>query len=325
MSYDRKTPAFIRDNPQRYTLYPIHHPDIWNEYKKQQACTWVAEEIDFSKDREQFDEMPPAEQHLIKSVLCFFAGTDAIVSLNAIENFCKEVPVLEAQFCYMFQSYMENVHSESYSMMIDAYISDPVEKDSILRDVSFMESVRRKTEFAERFMKMPDALPSRLMAFVIVEGLFFSTSFAVVFWYKQKNMLQALTKSNTFIARDEGQHVAFGVLIYNKFHDVRLSTPEADDMFREAVAIEKQFVKEMMPEKFAGMNVDLMCQYVEFVADTLRTMLGYSLMYGTKNPFPFMDLLGMDNRDNFFEGVPTQYRNASVMNEARELSFTEDF
>lgn len=328
MSAPQQTVAFLKENPQRYILYPLVHHDIWNSYKTQMSCLWTAEEVDFAKDREDFDALTDEEKSVIKAVLTFFAGTDTIVSLNIIENFCRQIPVLEAQICYTFQSMMENVHSESYSMMIDTYISDPFEKDAILHSVTELPSVRRKMQFAEKYRQMDDsdaALAHRLMAFVIVEGLFFSTSFAIIFWFKQKNTLQALTTANTFIARDEGMHVKFGALLYGKMPEIRLSPSACDEMFLEAIAIEKQFVNEMIESKMLGMNVDLMCQYVDYVADTLRNLLGYSDISGVKNPFSFMDLLGMDGRDNFFEGVPTQYRRSTILNENTDLEFNEEF
>lgn len=316
--------AFLRTE-QRYILYPLVHDDIWECYKTQMACFWTAEEVDFSKDREDFDGLDEDEKHVIKAVLTFFAGTDTIVTLNILENFCRDIPVLEAQICYTYQSMIENVHSESYSMMIDTFISDPFEKSDILHMVSSLDSVREKMAFADEYRLETKSLTERLAAFVIVEGLFFSSSFAVIFWFKQKNTLKALTTANTFIARDEGMHVRFGALLYSKMPEIRLSLEEVDALFSKAVRIEKSFVSEMIESKMLGMNVDLMCQYVDYVSDTLRVMLGYPAVSNVRNPFPFMDMLGMDGRDNFFEGVPTQYRKSTILNENKDLDFTDDF
>lgn len=327
-----KRPVFLCGE-NRKALYPIVHEDIFEEYKIQFANLWIADEIDFSNDREQFEKLPKDEQHLLKVVLSFFAGADTIVSLNVIENFCKEIHVLEAQICYTFQAMMENIHSEAYSMMIDAFISDPIEKERLFLNIEALDSVNQKIQFAEKFrnLKQRDdedfgSLAKRLLAFIIVEGLFFSSSFAIIFWYKQKNILDALTKSNTFIARDEGRHVLFGALIYSKLPELRLSDDECTEIFREAVSIEKKYVEEMLTTKHVGMNQELMCQYVEYVADTLRVMLDYPVMYGAMNPFTFMDMLGMDGRDNFFESVPTQYRKSAIFNEGKDLAdLVEDF
>lgn len=313
-------------SPQRFTLYPIQHHDVFAMYKTQLACFWVADEIDFAQDRNQFDAMTESERRFVKCILAFFAGTDAVVSLNIMDNFCQQVPVLEAQICYTYQAMMENIHSEAYSMMIDTYISDPVEKDRVLRDVSALPSVQRKMEWADRIRTDTSvSLAHRLFAYVIVEGLFFSSAFAGIFWFKQRNMLPALTKSNTLIARDEGQHVAFGALMYSKLSESRLNDGDAVQLMREAVNIEHAFVDDTIVGKHLGMNADLMRDYVEFVADTLLGTLGYKAVYHKSNPFAYMDLLGMDGRDNFFEGTPTQYQRGAVLNQGKDLELTDDF
>lgn len=310
---------------QRFTLYPIEHEDIFNAYKTQLACMWVANEIDYSKDRMQFDALNGDEQHFLKCILSFFAASDSVVSLNILENFCAQIPVLEAQVCYTYQAMMENIHSEAYSMMIDTYVSDPLEKEQLLRDVSLKVSVQRKMDWANRYRHADVSVATRVVAYVIVEGLYFSSAFAGIFWFKQRNVLPALTKSNTLIARDEGQHVAFGALLYSKLTATRLPTQAVVDMMRDAVAVEHAFVRETIVGKHLGMNADLMCQYVEFVADGLLVMLGYDKVWNSTNPFPYMDLLGMDGRDNFFEGVPTQYQRGAVLNQGLRLELTDDF
>jgi ribonucleotide reductase beta subunit family protein with ferritin-like domain len=314
----------LNANDQRYTLYPILHDDIFAAYKTQLACFWVADEIDYSKDREQFDALTPEEQHFIKCILSFFAATDAVVSLNIMDNFCAAVPLLEAQICYTYQAMMENIHSEAYSMMIDAYVSDPIEKRKLLRDVSAMPSVNRKMQWALRLKQDDKAtLAERLVGFVIVEGVFFSSAFASIFWFKQRNLLPALTKSNTLIARDEGQHCNFGALIYSKL-DGRLPQARVHQMFEEAVDIEHQFVDETITANYLGMNATLMRQYVQVVADQMLGLLGYEPLYRSTNPFEFMELLGMDARDNFFETVPAQYQRGAVLNEARDIDHVTD-
>lgn len=305
-------PEPLLTGPQRYTVYPIQHDDIWKQYKKQLAALWTAEEIDFSHDREQFNSaaLNDAERHFIKSVLAFFAGTDTVVSLNLMEHFCREVRPIEAQIAYTFQAMMENVHAEVYSIMIETFVTDNAEKDALFGRLGDMRSVHLKLAWAERWRLSPDApFAKRLVGFVIVEGLFFSGAFCAIYWIKQRNLLPGLTSSNAFIARDEGMHTEFGALLYSKVAN-RLPEDEVRAMFREAVAVEKEFITESIPCRMIGMNQELMAQYIEYVADGLLGMLGYATMFGSKNPFAFMDLIGMDSRPNMFETRPTEYQRA---------------
>ena len=312
------------ETKQRFALYPIEYPDIYECYQKQLACFWVANEVDFAADRNQFDALTPNEQTLVKGILAFFAASDSVVALNITDNFCKDVPVLEAQMTYAYQSMMEGIHSEAYSIMIDVLISDPSEKVELLQNLQHVPSVALKNAWANRYRDGNLSFAQRIVAYVIVEGLFFSSSFAGIFWFKQRNLLPALTKSNTFIARDEGQHVQFGALIYSKLVN-KLTQSQMHDMMSDAVEVERKFVHDTLPDRLMGLNADIMCQYVEFVADTLLQLLGYNKLYNRENPLQYMELLGLSGRDNFFESVPSNYQKSAVLNQNAEIAFVEDF
>jgi ribonucleotide reductase beta subunit family protein with ferritin-like domain len=326
----------------RLTVFPIEHPDIWAAYKRQLACFWTAEEIDFSRDREHWENnINEKERHFLKHVLTFFAGSDSIVSINLMDNFCREVSCLEAKHVYTFQAQMENVHAETYSLMIETFIKDPAEKQAIYQDLGRMPSVIRKVEWARKWASSGADEPfhRRLVAFAIVEGLFFSGAFCAIYWIKHYRgaLLPGLTKSNEFIARDEGQHTDFACLLYRK---LRRRMPEAEviEMFSEAISIEKEFICEAIPCRLIGMNADLMCQYIEYVADNLLRALEYAPIFGSENPYGFMEMIGMGARSNFFEERPSLYQRHDVLNIDKQKAaggaaasggaediFTEDF
>ncbi|OYV74834.1 MAG: hypothetical protein B7Z66_15160 [Chromatiales bacterium 21-64-14] len=325
------TDASERDEPiqrsqQRLTVYPIHHPDVWHHYKKQLASFWTAEEIDFSKDRDQWNtKLTEDERRFVRGILAFFAASDSVVSLNIMNSFCKDVSMLEAQIAYTFQAMMENVHAEVYSIMIDVYVTDPDERDDMFSNLGSLPCVRRKVEWAQRWSLCQGqeqgqeqgqaTFARRLLAYAIVEGVFFSGAFCAIYWLKQRNLLPGLTKSNEFIARDEGQHTEFACLLYGKLVSTRLAEPEAHAIFREAVEIEADFITESIPCRLVGMNAALMTQYIQYVADGLLCKLGYRTIYGSENPFAFMDLIGMTGRSNFFEERVSMYQRADVLNE----------
>jgi ribonucleoside-diphosphate reductase beta chain len=314
---------------QRLTVYPIEHADVWRAYKTQVASFWTAEEVDFSKDREQWTQrLTDDERFFVKSVLAFFAASDSVVSLNLMGNFCKEVTALEAQIAYTYQAAMENIHAEVYSIMIDTYIQDPAEKADMFENMGSLPSVQSKVAWAQRWAASGADFPSRLLAFVVVEGLFFSGAFCAIYWLKQRGLLPGLTKSNEFIARDEGQHTDFACLLYNKLQPhSRLPQATVHDLFRESVAVEKEFIIESIPCKMVGMNSDLMAQYIEYVADGILLKLGLAKLYGTANPFSFMDLIGMGGRSNFFEERVSLYQRADVLSKdtTRDTIYDEDF
>jgi ribonucleoside-diphosphate reductase beta chain len=320
---------FASDPKPRLSMYPIEFPDIWEQYKAQVASFWTAEEIDFSKDREQWNSLlTDDERAFIKSVLAFFAGSDSVVSLNLMNNFCREVPIMEAQVAYTYQAAIENIHSEVYSIMIDTYVQDPREKADVLGNLGSMQYVRDKVAWAEKWALKSDGgenaedFPRRLLAFVIVEGLFFSGAFCAIYWIKQRNLLPGLTKSNEFIARDEGMHTQFGMLLYSKLAPQRrLSQDAVHAIFRDAIDIEKRFITESVPCGLVGMNARLMAQYIEHVADGLLAGLGYERLFNASNPFPFMELIGLNARSNFFEERVSLYQKAVVS----DLEYTDDF
>jgi ribonucleotide reductase beta subunit family protein with ferritin-like domain len=320
---------------QRLTVYPLVHMDIWQHYKRQLASFWTPEEVDFSKDREHWlHRLTDDERHFIKSVLAFFAGSDTVVSLNLMQNFCQEVKVIEAQIVYTYQAMMENVHAEVYSLMIDTYIQDAAEKARMFEELGGMASVTLKVEWAKRWAGAARPFAHRLVAFAIVEGVFFSGAFCAIYWIKQRGLLPGLTKSNEFIARDEGQHTDFACLLYSRMTATRMSQEEAHAMFRDAVAVEKEFILESIPCRMVGMNSELMAQYIEYVADGVLAKLGYPALYGTANPFGFMDLIGMGGRSKFFEERVSLYQRADVLNTdgggaggagSKGLLYTDDF
>lgn len=319
---------------QRLTVYPIRHGDVWDMNKKQQASFWTPDEIDFSDDRRQYNDLlNDAERTFVKHILAFFAGTDTIVALNITNNFCKEVTMLEAQHAYRAQAMIEDIHGETYSMMIDTFITDPEERTQLFDNMGNVKSVLMKMDWADRWSLNSDDTPlsKRLIAFAIVEGIFFSGAFCAIYWLKQRNLMPGLTKSNEFIARDEGMHTDFACLLYSKLtDDERLPMKEVQDLFLEAVAVEKEFINESIPCRMIGMNADMMSTYIEFVADNLFEKLGYTLddgakLFGSHNPFPFMDLIGMVGRSNFFEERVSQYQRAGVQNEAPQLEYNDEF
>ena len=297
-------------------------------YKKQLASFWTPEEIDFSKDREQWHNLlSDGERHFIKHVLAFFAGTDSIVSLNIMNNFGKEVQILEAQLTYAYQTMIEGIHGEVYSMMIDTYISDETEKMDMFRNMGNYPSVLMKMDWAKKWAFDSEDAPfaDRLVAFAIVEGLYFSGAFCAIYWLKQRNLLPGLTKSNEFIARDEGMHTEFACLLYSKLRHTRLDQSKVHAIFEDAVKVEKEFINESIPCRLIGMNADLMATYIEYVADMLLDRLGYERMFNAHNPFPFMEMIGLLGRSNFFEERVSLYQRADVLNENQELNYVEEF
>ena len=312
---------------QRYTLHPIKHQDIWELFKKQQASFWTAEEIDFGKDKIDWNEkLSENERYFIKHILAFFAGSDGIVGVNILDNFSKDVKILEVQFTYSIQGTMEAIHSEVYSLMIDTYIDNIEEKHTLFNAITKIPCISKKASWA---LKWTDAnsnksFAQRLVAFAVVEGLFFSGSFCAIYWIKEKGILPGLTKSNEWISRDEGMHTKFACLLYSKIVN-KIEQEQIYLMIDEAVLIETEFITESLPVKLIGMNTDLMSQYIKFVADWLLNQLGYEEKYGVKNPFMFMEDLGMQSRSNFFDERTSTYQNAHIFNSSKKLEVTDDF
>lgn len=304
----------------RKATYPIEDLELWQHYKRQQASNWVAEEIDFKDDREQWNTLlNDDERHFLRCVLAFFAHSDGVVALNIMRNFCGEVRSLEALYTYGVQVAIENVHAEVYSIMIDKFITDPVERADMFDRMGSHPSVIAKIEWAKRWALDADDVPfiRRLLAFIVVEGIFFSGCFCAIYWIKQRNLLPGLTKSNEFIARDEGQHTEFGCTLYNRFPPPeRLAQEEVHAFFGEAMAIERAFIVESVPCRLVGINSDLMSEYLEHVCDGVMARIGYDPMYGTPNPFPWMENLTMNQKSNFFEERVSVYQRADLLSVA---------
>lgn len=316
----------LKENPNRFVLFPIQHDDIWQMYKTQQAMIWTAEELDLSPDLADWEnKLNDDERYFIKHVLAFFAASDGIVNENLAENFLSEVQYTEAKFFYGFQVMMENVHSETYSLLIDTYIKDSKEKDYLFNAIETFEPVKKKAEWALRWIEN-GSFAQRLIAFAAVEGIFFSGSFCSVFWLKKRGLMPGLTFSNELISRDEGLHCDFACLLYNSHLQNQLSKDEVREIITEAVEIEKEFVTESLPVRLIGMNSDLMSQYIEFVADRLLVELGNEKIYNVSNPFDFMDMINLQGKTNFFEKRVGEYQKAGVKNgpDAGETKFSLD-
>ena len=317
----------LQENPNRFVLFPIKHDDIWQFYKKSEASFWTAEEIDLHQDLSDWGKrLNDDERHFIKHVLAFFAASDGIVNENLAENFVSEVQYTEAKFFYGFQIMMENIHSETYSLLIDTYIKDAKEKDYLFNAIENMDCVRKKADWALRWIDN-GSFQERLIAFAAVEGIFFSGSFCSIFWLKKRGLMPGLTFSNELISRDEGMHCDFACLLYNAHVNNKLPEDMLTSIIADAVSIEKEFVSDSLPVALIGMNANLMCQYIEFVADRLLAQLGASKIYNVENPFPWMDLISLQGKTNFFEKRVGDYQKSGVMSDrdSQVFSLDEDF
>ncbi|MGA0258259.1 MAG: ribonucleotide-diphosphate reductase subunit beta [Saprospiraceae bacterium] len=317
----------LKENPNRFVLFPIEHNDIWSFYKKSEASFWTAEEIDLHQDISDWENrLNDDEKHFIKHVLAFFAASDGIVNENLAENMVNEVQYTEAKFFYGFQIMMENIHSETYSLLIDTYIKDNKEKDYLLNAIEHLDCVKKKAEWALEWIDNA-TFAERLIAFAAVEGIFFSGSFCSIFWLKKRGLMPGLSFSNELISRDEGMHCDFACLLYNNHIQNKLPKETIQKIICDAVEIEKEFVSDAIPVRLIGMNADSMCQYIEFVADRLLVALGNEKVYKAENPFPWMDLISLQGKTNFFEKRVGDYQKAGVMAEKDKQIFSldEDF
>jgi len=314
----------LKENNTRFVLFPIEHHDIWEAYKTQQAMIWTAEEIDFQQDIHDWEnKLTDDERYFIKHVLAFFAASDGIVNENLAENFVSEVQYTEAKFFYGFQIAMENVHSETYSLMIDTYIKDDKEKDYLFNAIDTFPQVRKKADWDLEWIDN-GSFAERLIAFAAVEGIFFSGSFCSIFWMKKRGLMPGLTFSNELISRDEGLHMEFAVLLYNNHLINKLPKEKVQHIITTAVEIEKEFVTESLPVRLIGMNADLMSQYIEFVADRLLMELGNDKVYNASNPFDFMDMINLQGKTNFFEKRVGEYQKAGVKSGTDDQKFSLD-
>lgn len=315
------------ENENRYVTFPIRHPDIWKMYKDAVATFWTVEEIDLSKDRNDWKTLDNNERHFIKNILAFFAGSDGIVLENLAMRFSNDVQLPEARAFYSYQMFNESVHSETYSLLIDTYIQDEKEKDILFRAIQTIPCVQRKAKWAIKWINDEKSnFQTRLVAFAIVEGIFFSGSFCGIYWMKDRNLLPGLTFSNELISRDEGLHTDFAVLLYSMIKN-KLQKDMVYKMFEEAVDIEKEFIIESIPCSLIGMNSNLMAQYIEFVADRLLVQLGYPKLWNSDNCFDFMELISLRPKSNFFEKKVGEYKKAGIghQNEDNLFGFTDDF
>ena len=317
----------LAENPNRFVLFPIKHDDIWQMYKQAEASFWTAEEIDLSSDMKDWEGMSENEQHFVKHVLAFFAASDGIVNENLVVNFMKEVQLPEARCFYGFQVMMENIHAETYSLLIDTYIKGTKEKDYLFNALENLDCVAKKGEWALRWIESEN-FAERLIAFAAVEGIFFSGSFCSIFWLKKRGLMPGLSFSNELISRDEGLHCDFACLLYNKYIQNKLPKERIIQIITDAVKIEQEFVTEAIPVSLIGMNAELMNQYIEFVADRLLGELGCEKQYNSTNPFPFMEMISLQGKTNFFEKRVAEYQKAGVMNgndDTPKFSLDEDF
>jgi len=314
----------LTENEDRFVIFPIKHDDLWKKYKNHIAVFWTPEEIDLSKDMKDWEKLNNNERHFIKHILGFFAGSDGIVMENLATRFTREVQWPEAKFFYACQNLMEAIHSETYSLLIDTYITDKQEKNDILHAIQTIPCVQKKAEWAMNWIENKKVdFATRLIGFAAVEGIFFSGAFCAIFWMKQRGLMPGLTLSNEFIARDEGLHTEFACLLYSKIVN-RPSKIKVNRIIREAVKIEKEFITESLPCQLIGMNATLMSQYIEFVADRLVLQLGYPKIYNSQNPFDFMERISLENKDNFFEKRVSTYGMSGVGKKQEEMSFTMD-
>ena len=317
----------LQENPNRFVLFPIRYDEVWKMYKKAVASFWTTEEIDLAADLTHWaDRLNDNERHFIKHVLAFFAASDGIVNENLAEHFIREIQIPEAKCFYGFQIAIENIHSETYSLLIDTYIKDPEEKDKLFHAIDTVPAVKRKAEWALRWIAGENTFTERLVAFAAVEGIFFSGSFCSIFWLKKRGLMPGLAFSNELISRDEGLHCDFACLLYSMLQE-KLSVETLRAIICDAVEIEKEFILEALPVSLIGMNAQLMSQYIEFVADRLLVALGGEKVYNTTNPFDFMELISLQGKTNFFERRVSEYQKAGVMaqKDQQVFSTTEDF
>jgi ribonucleoside-diphosphate reductase beta chain len=318
----------LQQNKNRFVIFPIKHHDIWEWYKKMEASFWTAEEIDLSQDLNDWNnKLSEDERYFVKHILAFFAASDGIVNENLAENFVNEVQYAEAKFFYGFQIMMENIHSETYSLLIDTYVKDEVEKDKLFNALEVFPAIKKKADWALKWIDS-DSFAERLIAFAAVEGIFFSGAFCSIYWLKKRGLMPGLTFSNELISRDEGVHCDFAVHLHNHHLVNKVSKDRIRTIIVDALNIEREFITESLPVSLIGMNAVLMTQYLEFVADRLLVELGCDREYNTTNPFDFMDMISLQGKTNFFEKKVAEYQKSGVMNtdsEAQKITFDADF
>ena len=319
------TEIILTEDNDRYVMFPIKHHDIWSMYKKQIDCFWRAEEIDLSKDISHWNNLNDDEKYFISMILAFFAASDGIVLENLAIRFMSDVQLSEARAFYGFQIAMENIHSETYSLLIDTYIKDKNEKNNLFKAIDNFECIKKKSDWAIKWIQDKKSnFATRLIAFAVIEGIFFSGSFCSIFWLKKRGLLPGLTFSNELISRDEALHTEFAILLYSKLNN-KLSKELVYSIVHEAVELEKEFINNALPCRLIGMNSILMSQYIEFVADRLVTQLGYDKIYNSSNPFDFMEMISLEGKGNFFEKRISDYALADKTKTDDIFNLDEDF
>ena len=318
----------LTETTNRHVIFPIQYDDVWSMYKKHVSTYWTVEEIDFSKDGKDWDTLTQDEQYFIKNVLAFFAASDGIVNENLVLNFMSEIKVPEVLAFYSFQNAIETVHSETYSLLIDTYIKDEIEKNRLLNAVETIPCIKKKADWAMKWINSTDDnFATRLIAFACIEGIFFSGAFCSIYWLKERGIMHGLTFSNELISRDESLHTEFAILLYSHIVN-KLSEEKVHEIIKDAVTIEKEFIIESLPCRLLGMNSELMSQYIEFVSDRIAVQLGYNKIYNIVNPFDFMDRIGLEDKQNFFEVRVSNYSKAELHNTENstlEFDMTDDF
>lgn len=321
----KSSEPLLTENPERFVMFPLTDKSIWDMYKKQMDCFWRAEEIDLSQDLSDWEKLNDNEKHFIKMVLAFFAASDGIVLENLGMRFLSEVQLPEARAAYGFQLAMENIHSETYSLLIDTYIKDQTEKNKLFKALDNFPCINKKAQWALKWINDNRSnFSTRLLAFACIEGIFFSGSFCSIYWLKKRGLMPGLTFSNELISRDEGMHTDFAVLLYSKLIK-KTKKSKVYELIKEAVQIEKEFICEALPCKLIGMNQKLMKQYIEFVADRLVVQLGYSKIFNASNPFDFMEMISLDGKTNFFEKRVGDYSLASGDHSQASFDINLDF
>ena len=324
MSKIQAEPLLAPDD-NRFVMFPIQHDDIWQMYKKQVDCFWRAEEIDLSKDLDNWESLNQDEKYFISMILAFFAASDGIVLENLASRFMRDVQLSEARAFYGFQIAMENIHSETYSLLIETYIKNKEEKSKLFNAIENFPCIKKKSDWAQKWIHdNRSSFASRLIGFACVEGIFFSGAFCSIYWLKKRGLMPGLTFSNELISRDEALHCEFAVLLYSKLNK-KLEQVRIHEIIKEAVEIESEFICEALPCRLIGMNAELMTQYIKFVADRLCVQLGYKKIYNVTNPFDFMELISLEGKTNFFERKVGEYSLASKSNTETAFDFSEDF
>lgn len=320
------TEPLLEENKKRYVLFPIEYQDVWEMQKLQIQSMWEVDKIDFSADNADWEKLNEKEKFYIKNILAFFAAADGIVMENISLNFGSEIQIAEIRHFYATQEHMEAVHSHTYSQLIDVYITDLDERNKIFNAIEHIPAIKKKAEWAKKWINSKERFAVRLVAFAIVEGIFFSGAFCSIYWLKERHLMEkTLCATNNYISRDEGLHCDFAILLYNKYVVNKLTQEELDEMVSEAVNIEKEFITHSLPCSLLGMNANLMSQYIEFVADRFIKQIGHKSIYdGIKNPFPFMDRICLQPIKNFFDMRVTEYKK-DFGNTPKEINFDEDF